>query len=59
MRYFFESKVEKRMPDIPFRFLLMYGKYVIREKASREISFWITISSSVSFIPRRRAITRS
>jgi hypothetical protein len=47
------------MPDIPFIFLLMYGKYVIREKASREISFWITISSSVSFIPRRRAITRS
>ena len=39
------------MQDTPFRFLLMYGKYAIREKASREISFWITISFSASFIP--------
>ena len=46
------------MQDTPFRFLLMYGKYAIREKSSREISFWITISFSASFIPRRRAITR-
>ena len=42
------------MQDTPFRFLLMYGKYAIREKASREISFWITISLSASFIPKEK-----
>ena len=58
MRYFFESKVEKKDVGYTIQIPLMYGKYAIREKSSREISFWITISFSASFIPRRRAITR-
>ena len=40
MRYFFESKVEKKDAGYTIQILSMYGKYVSREKSSKETLFW-------------------